>query len=51
MLLSSLAVSWPLGYAARRWAWSARALQLGIGATSIFLGSIMALAAVSRATH
>ena len=46
MLVSSIAVSMPLRYAARRWAWSGRALQLGIGATSLVLGSAMALSAL-----
>ena len=51
MLLSSLGVSWSLGYAARRWQWSGRALQLGIGITSIVLGSLMAIAALPVARH
>jgi hypothetical protein len=46
MLASSLIVSLPLGYCARRWAWSGRALQLGIGATSVVLGGAMAVAAL-----
>jgi hypothetical protein len=46
MLASSLLVALPLGFAARRWTWSARALQLGIGATSIVLGGAMAIAAL-----
>jgi high-affinity nickel permease len=46
MLVSSLVVSLPLGFAARRWAWSTRALQLGVGATSVLLGGAMAIAAL-----
>lgn len=46
MLLSSLAVSMPLAWAARRWAWSGRALQLAVGATSVLLGGAMAIAAL-----
>ncbi len=46
MLMSSLALAMPLRYAARRWAWSGRALQLGIGATSVVLGGAMAIAAL-----
>ncbi|MCU1281162.1 MAG: putative nickel transporter [bacterium] len=46
MLASSLLVALPLGLAARRWTWSARALQLGVGATSIVLGGAMAIAAL-----
>ena len=46
MIFSSFVVSLPLGLAARRWAWSTRALQLGVGATSILLGGAMALAAI-----
>ncbi|MDB4968862.1 MAG: urease accessory protein [Myxococcales bacterium] len=46
MLASSLAMSLPLGFAARRWTWSTRALQFGVGATSIILGGAMAITAL-----
>ena len=48
MLASSFVLSLPLRFAARRWAWSARGLQLGIGGTSIVLGGSMALTAFAR---
>lgn len=47
MLASSLLLSLPLGFAARRWAWSAQALQLGIGTTSLVLGGALTLGALS----
>ena len=46
MVFSSFVVSLPLGMAARRWAWSTRALQFGVGATSILLGGAMTISAI-----
>jgi len=46
MLLSSIALSLPLGWAARRFSWSTRAVQLGVGATSVLVGCAMALSAL-----
>ena len=45
MLASSLLLSLPLGFAARRWAWSTRALQLAVGLTSVAIGTEILLGA------
>ncbi len=50
MVASSFVVSLPLGLAARRWSWSTRMLQLGVGATSLILGGTMTVAALGRST-
>jgi hypothetical protein len=46
MLAATLILSLPLGLAARRWTWGARALQLGVGMTSVLLGAAMTIAAI-----
>jgi hypothetical protein len=46
MLLSSIALSLPLGWAARRYSSGTRVVQLGVGATSVLVGCAMAIAAL-----
>jgi hypothetical protein len=44
MVLSSIVLSLPLGWAARRFSWSTRVVQLAVGVTSVLVGCSMALA-------
>jgi sulfite exporter TauE/SafE len=46
MLLSSIALSLPLAWAARRFATGTKVVQLGVGATSVLVGCAMAIAAL-----
>jgi high-affinity nickel-transport protein len=46
MLASSLLLALPLGYAARRFATGARAVQIAVGATSVIVGGAMTMTAL-----